>query len=152
MDESSLEVSVNDTYRQRFNRWFQPRWRCVPWWSFESRSAVRSSLLRLLAMAHAHRLAIAPLVRNFAYEHRGLRKLQMLRFARRLESGTPLVEALEQTPDVLSEQDVLTLRFASQTGTLGSAYEHLSRTVSVAHQERATLFRQFVFDTTAMLL
>ncbi len=44
-----------------------------------------------------------PLVANFAEEHRGTYRRQLRRLALRLADGTPLVDALEQTPEVLRD-------------------------------------------------
>ena len=102
-----------------------PLWRLATWWPNDSRRSQHRSLLQLLAVAHTERLDPAPLVANLAEEHRGRGRRQLRRLARRLEEGTSLVDAIEQTPDVLDDAEVLMIRFATQTGTLDSAYRHL---------------------------
>ena len=98
------------------------RWRVAAWWSNESQIMVQKSLLRLLLFAHQNRLELPRVVRNFANEHRGLRRLRLLILARRLGRGLPLVEAVEQTPGILDEQNVLALRFASQLGVFTDSF------------------------------
>jgi type II secretory pathway component PulF len=51
-----------------------------------------------------------------------------------MEEGVSLVDALEQSPDVLSERAVLALRFASQTGTLSQTYRELLVTERPNHK------------------
>jgi type II secretory pathway component PulF len=102
-----------------------PTWRVSTWWPGDSRDSMQRSLLRLLSIAHIERLDVAPLISNLAEEHRGSQRRRLRRLARRLSDGTPLVDALEQTPDVLRDENVLAIRFASQTGTLASTYPYL---------------------------
>lgn len=106
---------------------FRPRstWRVATWWPSESASAVQRSLLRILAVAHQERLDLPTLLQNFADEHRGFRRFRLQRLAKRVAAGTPIVDSLEQTPDVLRDQDVLALRFASQSGILTDVYRDL---------------------------
>jgi type II secretory pathway component PulF len=98
------------------------RWRVTTWWPNESRIVVQKSLLRILIFAHQHQLELPRIVRNFANEHRGLRRLRLLTLSKRLAKGLPLVEAVEQTPGVLNEQNVLALRFASQLGVFNHSF------------------------------
>ena len=88
-------------------------------------AAKQRSLLRVLSAAVAERIEFAPLVLNLAADHRGRYRRRLYRLARRLASGTPLVDALEQTPDVLSDSQVLALRFGSQSGTLAQSLQNL---------------------------
>ncbi|MGN6545781.1 MAG: type II secretion system F family protein, partial [Aureliella sp.] len=93
----------------------------------DTRPAMYHSLLHILAVAHAQRLELAPLVHNLAAEHRGGYRRNQRRFASRLASGVPLVAALEQTPGVLSDPMVLAIRFGSQSGALAATYDQLLR-------------------------
>ncbi len=101
-----------------------PTWYVATWFG-DSLATHQRSLLRLLSIAHHERLEFAPLVHCLADEHRGRYRWRLRRLAKHLESGTPLVEALEQTPDALSDDAVLALRFGSQSGTLSSAFDML---------------------------
>jgi type II secretory pathway component PulF len=102
-----------------------PTWRLSTWWPSDSRGAMQQSLLRLLALAHSQRLELIPLIVNLAREHRGRYRRRLSQLAYRLSDGTPLIDALEQTPDVLRDDQVLAMRFAHQTGTLEETYQQL---------------------------
>ncbi|MEO8270121.1 MAG: type II secretion system F family protein [Aureliella sp.] len=102
------------------------------------------ALLRLLALAHRERLDVRPLVSNLACEFRGAPRRRLTRLSRQLMAGVPLVDALEQTPDALRDEDVLSLRFASGSGTLPQTYVELieraqSRPLEAAGQVRQAL-------------
>ena len=122
--------SISQTIVARIRRWDPtfltgPRWRASTWWPTDGLGAMQSSLVRILSAAHAERLEVTPLVANLAEEHRGSCRRRLRRLARRLAQGTPLIDALEQTPEVLPDEDVLSIRFASQTGTLDATYRDL---------------------------
>lgn len=117
------------------------RWRVSTWWPSDTLDAMQQSLLRLLAVAHQERLELAPLVANLAEEHRGRYRRRLRRLAKRLREGTPLVDALEQTPDVLRDEDVLAIRFATQTGTLGSTYQS-TRSETSTNPDRSSAIRR----------
>lgn len=116
-------------------------WNMTPWWHPES-SAARYSLLRILALAHREKLDLAPIVSRLSEEHRGAAKRKLRRFEKFLESGTPVVDALEQTPDLLRDEDVLALRFGSQAGVLSDVYEHLVESAIHSRQESSLRIRQ----------
>lgn len=97
-------------------------WRSSTWWPSDSRAAKQKGLLRLIYLAHRQRSTPQPLIANLALEHRGKYRRQLMKLSRRLAEGTPLIDALEQTPDVLSDDTVLAIRFGSQTGTLDQIY------------------------------
>ncbi|MGV3485763.1 MAG: type II secretion system F family protein [Planctomycetaceae bacterium] len=130
-----------------------PTWRSTPWWQVESYRAKQESLLRLLAVAHEQRLDPTPLIRNLASEHRGAFRRRLFRLAARLESGTPLVSALEQTPDVMSDQDLLAIRFAIQSGTLAATYQSLLERPSDTWLRARTRIREFcVYGGTMVIV
>lgn len=101
-----------------------PTWYVVTWVG-DGIGIQQRSLLRLLSVAHREQLEIAPLVQCLADEHRGRFRRRLRRLAKHLEAGTPLVEALEQTPDALDDDTVLALRFGSQSGTLQATFDSL---------------------------
>lgn len=158
---------MSDNWFPTFRRWFEnpnwrpnrdafpslakwlelrgPTWRVSTWWPGESLPAKQRSLLHLLRVAHRQRLELAPLVENLAIEHRGLFRRSLRRLAKRLASGTALVDALEQTPDVLDDSSVLAIRFATQSGTLSETYDQLLQVpmFDLTPQQRG--LRQLVF-------
>lgn len=94
-------------------------------WIGDRREAVGLSLLRIAAISHRERIDLAPLVANLSLEHRGASRRRFRSLANRLNSGATLIDALEQTPDLLSDEEVLRLRFAYQSGTVSQTYEEL---------------------------
>lgn len=105
-----------------------PAWYLWPWWRSDSTRAKQNSLLQLLSIAHSERLDHVSLIDSFAREHRGWYRRRLKQLAKRLGSGCPVIVAIEQTPDVLSDDQVLALRFASQSGSLSQTFHQLVRT------------------------
>ncbi|TWU32985.1 type II secretion system F family protein [Novipirellula artificiosorum] len=102
-----------------------PRWRISTRFSGDTRVAQHRALLRVLFVAWKQRLDTAVLVGNLAEEHRGGYRRQLKRLANRLGEGMSLIDALEQTPDVLDDDTVLAIRFATQCGTIEPTLERL---------------------------
>jgi len=102
-----------------------PKWFSSTKWPSESLASMQYGLLSLLAIAHAERLEIRPLVEAFADEHRGRYRRRLRLLARRMDGNASLQAALESTPDSLNDNTVLALRFGSQSGTLAKTYEQL---------------------------
>lgn len=98
--------------------WNLPLQLSTPWWPADTLASKQRSLLRVLSVATAERLELAPLVGSLAEEHRGRYRRRLKRLAQRLAAATALPEALEQTPGALSDEQVLAVRFAIQSGTL----------------------------------
>ena len=116
-----------------------PTWYLSTWWPGEKLESKQYSLLSLLAICNTERLDPKPLVRALAVEHRGGYRRRLLRLAQRLNANTTLVNALEKTPDVLSQSVVLALRFGSQSGTLAPTYEQLLATEKPEVDEARTM-------------
>ena len=102
-----------------------PTWYLSTWWPGESLDSMQYSLLSLLAVAHEERLDAKPLIAALADEHRGRYRRRLRLLAKRLDSKTTIVPALEKTPYALSDSVVLSLRFGSQSGTLAQTYKQL---------------------------
>ena len=100
----------------------------------------------------AERLDVTPLVANFAEEHRGNYRNRLRRLALRLADGTPLVDALEQSPDVLSDEAVLAIRFATQTGTLSPTYRYLVENHDATTDRVQSNLRQTFYYSVGTLL
>lgn len=87
-------------------------------------SALRDSQATLMAVLRAgiqHGLPLPLLIQSLASEYRGGYRVTLLKLAKLLDQGVPLIEALEQVPDALSEHDVLGLRLGTQSGMLAPA-------------------------------
>ncbi|MEM1067437.1 MAG: type II secretion system F family protein, partial [Planctomycetota bacterium] len=147
----SAVESLFPTALQAADRYYA--WRMMPWWTGESRECRKRSLLRLLALAHKDRLDLVPLLNNYANEQIGLYRLRVQRLARRVADGTPIVEALEQTPEVIGDELVLTIRFAAQTGTLSETYEELlSPRESTADQPHMKLQHAIIYAVVSLIM
>lgn len=84
-------------------------------------SALRDSQASLMAVLRAgiqQGLPLPLLIQSLASEYRGGYRVTLLKLAKLLDQGVPLLEALEQVPDALSEHDVLGLRLGNQSGML----------------------------------
>ena len=125
-------------------------WRSTPWWFSDSWESYQKSLIRLLALTHLQRLDIVPLLTHFAEEHRGAYRRRLRRLVRRMASGMSLVDALEQTPELLSEDTVLAIRFGSQSGTLSETYQDLLDVIN-RPETSATQVKQQAFFYAAFM-
>ena len=133
---TSLASSILTYFRRQLER-VGPPWFLSPWWPNESTNAKQHSLLRLLSIAHTERLDHAALIDSFANEHRGWYRRRLKQLVKRLNTGSSLVVALEQTPDALSDDSVLAVRVAGKSGTMSQTYEHLIRTMD-AKQDKTS--------------
>ncbi len=102
-----------------------PTWFSQPWWGGDTLAARQYTLLRILALGQRERLDIVPLIFGLAIEHRGYYRRLLLTLATRINAGANLVAALEQTPDALSDEDVLALRLAAESGTWTQTFDEL---------------------------
>lgn len=127
-------------------------WRMSKLWYPDERSSVQATLLRLIVVAHRENLELAPLVAQLAEEHRWPARRRLVHLAQRLASGTPLVAALEQSPGVLADEDVLKLRFAAETGTTPQALETIQKQPDPAAFESRYRRRQTLMHFACMLL
>ena len=132
-----------------------PPLKSTPVWRADSLSSQQNALQRVLAVAAAERLEAAPLVRALAREHRGQYQLWLRRLARRLEAGTPLADALEQTPGVLTDEQSLAVRFADHSGMLTPTLNGLSSPAGHADlpvSERVQQLSAYVVITAIVFL
>ena len=72
-----------------------------------------------------HRGRRPPLPIREPDEHRGRYRRRLRLLARRIDGPATLVPSLEKTPDALSDEVVLAIRFGSQSGTLTQTYDYL---------------------------
>ncbi len=148
----NITQRLTESWQYTLDRW-TPRWRLATWWHSDSSPAIQRSLLQLLAIAHQERLDTATLVSNYSDEHRGVWRYRLRRLAARLRAGMPLVDAIEQTPEVLSDQQTLAIRFATQTGTLTQTYhELLDRQRDSQHLARVTLARSIAYGVALLVV
>lgn len=103
-----------------------------------------------LAVAIAQRRGNGPTRRGSARRgkfHRGAGRFRrrLRRLARRLTAGTGLADALEQTPGVLTDEQVLAIRFGEQSGTLPTVLASVLRHRKRAGLSVASRLRQIAF-------
>lgn len=102
------------------------RWTLSPWWPGEGSAARQQTLLQMLAAGVRERANLGRLTAALADEHAWLYRRRLQRLAARLGSGTPLADAVEQTPGALSPTGVLAARFGTQSGTLAAALDEFA--------------------------
>lgn len=93
-------------------------------------NALRDSQATLMAVLRAgiqQGLPLPPLIQSLASEYPGGYRVTLLKLAKLLDQDVPLLEALEQVPDALSEQDLLGLRLGKQSGMLVPALLDMKR-------------------------
>jgi type II secretory pathway component PulF len=86
-----------------------------------STAGQRRSLLRLIAIAMEENLPLAPLIEQWAADERGRQRYRLRRLAKLLQGGRSLSDAVEEIPGVLSDEEVLAIRFDAQSGTRTAA-------------------------------
>lgn len=102
-------------------------WKSSTWIPGSSLRDSQATLMAVLRGGIVEGLPLAPLVYSLADEYPGGYRLLLLRLAKLLQQGVPLIEALEQVPDALSEHDVLGLRLGNQSGMLVPALLDMKR-------------------------
>ncbi|MCA9236866.1 MAG: type II secretion system F family protein [Planctomycetales bacterium] len=125
----------------------EPRWRLSPWWPGEGRAARQRTLLKILAAGVQQRANLGALVGALAEEHAWFYRRRLKQLAARLHAGTPLADAVEQTPGALSNAGVLAARFGSQSGTLAASLGELAardQTATYAIRRRFRTARLYV--------
>lgn len=116
-------------------RWLQtdplsfhgPRWRSDRLFRKLPRELQCVGLLQLIQSSLFAKADLAPLLAAYAEEQRGFARFRMRKFAGRVQQCS-LIDALEQTPDVLPDDAVLAIRLGSQMGTLRESLEMLITT------------------------
>ncbi|MGB1925213.1 MAG: type II secretion system F family protein [Rubripirellula sp.] len=115
------------------NTWlfYETLWMATPWWLSDSLPTKQRGLLRLLKVSHSQNLDLIPLVENLAEENRGRYRKILKKLTSKLKAGTPVLAALEQVPDAISEQDLLALRIGASTGSIDAMYSELIQAGSI---------------------
>lgn len=106
-------------------------WRLNRIWKPNAKRQAQCSLLGMLELAYdpkmsqASQLTPGHWIELYAQEETGRHRRRTKLLAKRLQSGMPLADALEQTPDVLDDQSALAIRLAVQSGTLPATLRQL---------------------------
>jgi type II secretory pathway component PulF len=90
-------------------------------WPRMTTAAQRRSLLRLIAVSVEENLPLAPLLKAWAADERGVHQRRLKRLLRLLDKGVPLPNAVESIRGLLRDDDVLAIRFDFQSGTRAAA-------------------------------
>jgi type II secretory pathway component PulF len=97
-------------------------------WPWRATRAQRRSLLRLIEVATEENLPLSRLVESWAQDESGRQRHRLDRLADRLRAGAPLPDAIEEVRGVLGDEDILAIRFGTQSGTLaGVIHDTLER-------------------------
>lgn len=91
-----------------------PSWMASPWWPSDSLQTKQRGLLRLLALSHRQGSDPRSMIHNLAMENRGRYRRILNRLVARLESGTSVIDALEQVPDAIDDNDLLALQVGAE--------------------------------------
>jgi len=113
-----------------------PSWMASPWWPSDSLQTKQRGLLRLLALSHRQGSDPRSMIHNLAMENRGRYRRILNRLVARLESGTSVIDALEQVPDAIDDNDLLalqvgaeydlsSLKSGTETDSIGEAFTEL---------------------------
>ena len=138
MNETSADPN-GSTARRNFgkrspplaNAWWNrmgPTWYISTWWPGEKLAAKQYSLLTVLSIAQSERIEPKVLIKSLALEHRGAYRRRLKQLANRMTGAATVADALEQTPDALSDRAVLAIRFGAQSGTACQVYQQLLET------------------------
>lgn len=95
------------------------------WWPWRTTAGQRQSLLRLIAVGTEENLPLAPLIEKWMDDERGVQRRRLGRLVKLLQTGRPLADAVEQVPGVLSDEDLLAIRFDAQSGTRTAAVREI---------------------------
>lgn len=101
------------------------------YWPKAASRVEQRSLLRLILVAQEENLPLIPLIETWAQDVSGAQGVRLKQLAGLLQKGVPLPAALEEVRDVVSEEDVLAIRFGMQSGSLTTAIrDQLAQPVS----------------------
>jgi MSHA biogenesis protein MshG len=78
-------------------------------------------LLRLIVVASEEKLPLDELIEAWAADETGLQQQRLYRLAQRLKAGSSLTDAVEEVRGVLGDEEMLAIRFGSQSGTLAAS-------------------------------
>ena len=80
--------------------------------------AQRRGLLRLIQVAAEERLSLAPLIAAWAQDEPVPQRKRLTRLSQSLADGVAIADAVERFPSLLTDEEILLVRFASESGTL----------------------------------
>ena len=102
----------------------------------DSENVENHTLLKVLQIANEGNLPIESLFLAYANEQSASQARLIRKVAELIRTGTPTIAALEQVPGLLNEEQLLSLRFASQSGNLPVTLRRLTDLESAVGSER----------------
>lgn len=99
--------------------------------------------LLLIESAYRGDVNATELFTAYSQEYRGYYRRTLNTFANRLKTGVPLIDALEQTPDVLPPSSVVAIRHGLATGSLSQTFQVLTKE-SIVRREAANTDGGFI--------
>jgi type IV pilus assembly protein PilC len=157
-----------DTHFPTFRRWFsrpgsEPR-TPTPFatappakiWPLRTKRPQRQALLQILAAGIETGVPLAPLLDAWAADERGVQSHRLRRLVYRLFQGASLPDAAEESAGALKAEEVLAIRFGSQSGTLAAslrdAAESLEPSSVAVPSIRRTVTYVIAFSAVATLV
>ena len=102
----------------------------------DSEHVENHTLLKVLQVASVGNLPIESLLLAYAKEQSAAQSRLICKVAELVRTGTPTIAALEQVPGLLNDEQLLSLRFASQSGNLPATLRRLTDLESAVGSER----------------
>lgn len=102
----------------------------------DSENVENHTLLKVLQIASEGNLPIESLLLAYAKEQSAAQSRLIRKVAELIRTGTHTIAALEQVPGLLNEEQLLSLRFASQSGNLPVTLRRLTDLESAVGSER----------------
>ena len=102
----------------------------------DSEHVENHTLLKVLQVASEGNLPIESLLLAYAKEQSVAQSRLIRKVAELIRTGTPTIAALEQVPGLLNDEQLLSLRFASQSGNLPATLRRLTDLESAVGSER----------------
>ncbi len=115
-----------------------------PFWPRRTTWTQRRSLLRLILTATEEIIPLSQLIEVWAADESRRQKHRLYRLADLLNSGTTLPDAVEQVRGVLAEDDILAIRFGSQSGMLAASIRDMLDQPDPALLIRSLRWRKFL--------
>src|SRR5262245_1746055 len=114
-----------ETWFPTFRRLLDTRIRLPSLWPTYTTAGQRRSLLRVIAVGIEENVPIVPLLECWSQDEWGAQRARLRRLTRLLKNGRSLADAIEDVPGLLRDEDVLALRFDTQSGTRTAAVREI---------------------------
>lgn len=111
-------------------------WRISKLFHRDSEQIEHHTLLKVLQIASDGNLPIESLLLAYAKEQCTAQSRLIRKVAELIRTGTPTIAALEQVPGLLNDEQLLSLRFASQSGNLPATIRRMTDMDSTVGSER----------------